>query len=149
DPHRIAAKLNEHRLALVLHNLPAGKWDEGERGIACHPGRTAEFRADVDIAIRYAKALGAPQLNCLLGVKPAGVSTGLAWSTAVDNLRFAADRLASAGIRLLIEPLNPFDTPGFFLSHSRQALELISQVGSDNLFLQYDVYHMQRMEGEL
>jgi hydroxypyruvate isomerase len=146
---QIAAALKANELELVLHNLPAGNWAAGERGIACHPGRSAEFEQGVAQAISYARALGVSQLNCLAGIKPAGVSADEARATLVGNLRFAANELKAQGLRLLIEPVNTFDIPGFFLSRSRQALDLIAETGSDNLFVQYDIYHMQRMEGEL
>jgi len=146
---QLAEKLAAHGLAQVLHNLPAGDWDKGERGIACHPGRTGEFRESVDRAIEYARALGCPQVNCLAGVAPAGVPREKLEETLVENLRFAAPRLKAAGIRLLIEPINTRDIPGFFLTRSGQALDLIGRVGADNLFLQYDIYHMQIMEGDL
>jgi hydroxypyruvate isomerase len=145
----IAEKLQAHRLELVLHNLPPGDWEAGERGIACYPDRVGEFQDSVSTAIRYAKALNVTNLNCLAGITPPGVSRDCARQTLVDNLCFAAGELQAEGMRLLIEPLNTFDTPGFFLSNTRQALELIKDTGSDNLFLQYDIYHMQRMEGEL
>jgi hydroxypyruvate isomerase len=145
----LAARLEEHRLTQVLHNLPAGDWARGERGIACHPDRIQEFRAGVDQAIAYATRLGCSRLNCLSGITPPGISEAQARTTFVDNLRFAAGRLRSADIKLLIEPINTRDIPGFFLRHSAQALDIIAEVGSDNLFLQYDVYHMQIMEGDL
>ncbi|MEW6294513.1 MAG: hydroxypyruvate isomerase [Pseudomonadota bacterium] len=141
--------LTQHGLQLVLHNLPAGDWAAGERGIGCHPGRAAEFRAGVDKAIAYATTLGVKQINCLAGIKPAGVSEADARRTLVDNLKFAAPKLKAAGIKLLIEPINTFDIPGFFLSRTQQALDIIVDTGSDNIFVQYDIYHMQRMEGEL
>jgi hydroxypyruvate isomerase len=146
---QIAEKLDAHRLELVLHNLPAGDWAAGERGIACHPGRSREFEQGVAIAIAYAQALGVKQLNCLAGIVPRGVPTAQAQDVLVANLGFAARRLKDAGIALLIEPINTFDIPGFFLHGTRQALDIIRATGSDNLFLQYDIYHMQRMEGEL
>ncbi len=149
EPEQIADRLRRHQLELVLHNLPAGNWDAGERGIACHPDRVGEFQNGVGTAIRYAKALGVKQLNCLAGIAPAGVPWEKAQQTFVANLRFAADRLQAEGIRLLIEPINTFDIPGFFLSRTQQALEAIKASGSDNVFVQYDIYHMQRMEGEL
>lgn len=149
EVEQIATPLRTHGLQLVLHNLPAGNWDAGERGIACHPGREGEFRAGVDDAIRYAKALQVPQLNCLVGILPAGVSHEAAREVLVNNLRYAAARLKEHGLRMLIEPINSFDIPGFFLTTTRQALELILATGADNLFVQYDIYHMQRMEGEL
>jgi hydroxypyruvate isomerase len=142
-------KLHTNELELVLHNLPAGNWDAGERGIACHPDRVSEFQAGVDEAIRYATALGVKQVNCLAGIKPSPVDADTAHQTFVSNLRFAADKLKSHGIRLLIEPINTFDIPGFFLSRAQQALDVIKDAGSDNIFVQYDIYHMQRMEGEL
>lgn len=146
---QLAALLRQHQLKQVLHNLPAGDWAAGERGIACHPGRVAEFRAGVAQAIEYANALDCPQLNCLAGKLPPGASREEAHATLIDNLRFAAAQLKFHGIRLLVEPINHFDIPGFFLTRTDQALALIDQVGSDNLLLQYDVYHAQRMEGEL
>jgi len=146
---QIAERLKRHQLELVLHNLPSGDWDAGERGIACHPDRVSEFRQGVDDAIRYAQALGVKQLNCLVGIVPPGVHREKAQETAVENLKFAAGKLKDVGIRLLIEPINTFDIPGFFLSHTAQAVDIIRQTGSDNLFVQYDIYHMQRMEGEL
>jgi hydroxypyruvate isomerase len=145
----LAAQLGQHGLKQVLHNLPAGDWAGGERGIACHPNRVEEFRAGVAKAITYAHALDCPQLNCLAGKVPDGVTREQAHATLVANLRFAAAELGKAGIRLLVEPINHFDIPGFFLTRTDQALALIDEVGSDNLLLQYDIYHAQRMEGEL
>ncbi|WP_211461153.1 hydroxypyruvate isomerase [Collimonas silvisoli] len=146
---QIADKLATNGLELVLHNLLAGNWEAGERGIACHPDRVSEFQQGVDDAIRYAKVLGVKQLNCLVGIVPNGVSTELARATVISNLKFAADKLQAEEIRLLIEPINSFDIPGFFLTGTHQALDLIKATGSSNLFVQYDIYHMQRMEGEL
>jgi hydroxypyruvate isomerase len=141
--------LKRNQLQLVLHNLPAGDWAGGERGIACHPERVAEFRSGVDQALTYATALGVKQLNCLAGIQPAGVTDAAARQTLVDNLKFAAPKLKAAGIKLLIEPINSFDIPGFFLNHTQQAIDIIRDAGSDNIYVQYDIYHMQRMEGEL
>jgi len=149
SPDEIAERLNRNRLALVLHNLPPGNWEAGERGIACHPNRVGEFQDGVGKAIAYAKILGAPQLNCLAGIVPQGVTRDAARATFVANLAFAAAKLKAEGIRLLIEPINTFDMPGFFLSGTRQAIDIIDAAGADNAFVQYDIYHMQRMEGEL
>ncbi len=149
DVQEIRDRLTRHKLALVLHNLPAGDWDAGERGIACHPDRVQEFREGVARAISYATALGVSQLNCLAGKTPSGVSAEVLRKTFVENLRFAATELKKAGLKLLIEPINTFDIPGFYLSGTSQALAIMDELGADNLFLQYDIYHMQRMEGEL
>ena len=145
----IKARLDANKLQLVLHNLPAGNWDLGERGIACHPDRVNEFRTGVATAIRYAQTLGVKQLNCLAGKVPTGVSEAQLRETLVANLRFAAAELKTAGLRLLIEPINHFDIPGFYLTRTEQALDILDGVGADNAFVQYDIYHAQRMEGEL
>ncbi len=147
--HDIRQRLQDNGLQLVLHNLPAGDWEAGERGIACLPDRVAEFRSGVGQAIEYASTLGAPQLNCLVGKTPAGVDDALLRSTLVQNLRYAAAELDKAGLKLLVEPINFYDIPGFYLSRSAQTLAVLDEVGADNIYLQYDIYHMQRMEGEL
>lgn len=149
DKNELAGLLKTHGLKQVLHNLPAGHWDGGERGIACHPDRVEEFRAGVDKAIDYATALGCPQVNCLAGKVPAGVTREQAHATFVTNLKFAADKLKKAGLKLLVEPINSYDIPGFFLNYTAQAAAILDEVGSDNLYIQYDLYHAQRMEGEL
>lgn len=149
DKNELAGLLKTHGLKQVLHNLPAGNWDGGERGIACHPDRVEEFRAGVDKAVEYATALGCPQVNCLAGKVPAGVTREQAHATFVTNLKFAAEKLKKAGLKLLIEPINSYDIPGFFLNYTAQAAAILDEVGSDNLYIQYDLYHAQRMEGEL
>jgi len=145
----LAAKLKEFGLTQVLHNLPAGDWAAGDRGIAVDPSRVEEFKKGVDTAIEYAKILGTERINCLAGKVPAGVSQEQARATFVSNLKYAAEKLKAVGIPLLIEPINTYDIPGFFLNYTAQAAEIIDEVGSDNLFIQYDIYHAQRMEGEL
>jgi len=146
---QLADRLAQNKLTQVLHNLPAGDWAGGERGIACHPDRVGEFQDGVGKAIEYAKALGCRQVNCLAGIAPASVDPEEVRATFVSNLRFASDKLGAAGIKLLIEPINIYDIPGFWLSRTQQALDLIRDTGSANLYVQYDIYHMQRMEGEL
>ena len=150
DKHQLAELLNRHKLVQVLHNLPAGDWAKGERGIACHPNRVNEFQDSVEKAIDYATALDCRQVNCLAGLAPAGIAPERLHETFVANLRFAAPKFKAAGIKLLIEPINSIrDMPGFYLDHTQQALDIIGDVGSDNLFVQYDIYHMQIMEGDL
>ena len=145
----IAERLRKHGLTQVLFNLPAGNWEAGERGIGCHPDRVSEFQDGVGRAIDYARALGCTQVNCLAGIVPAGVDASVAHRTLAENLKFAASKLEDAGITLLAEPVNTYDIPGFFLNRSAQAIALFDEVGFSNLKLQYDIYHMQRMEGEL
>ncbi len=149
EKKELADALKKNGLTQVLHNLPAGNWGQGERGIACHPRRVAEFEDGVARAIDYATALGCKQVNCLAGVLPTHLDPHEARETFIRNLQFAAPRLKAAGIKLLIEPINTRDIPGFFLNYTQQALDIITAVGSDNLYLQYDIYHMQVMEGDL
>jgi len=145
----IKQRLDANGLKLVLHNLPAGDWDAGERGIACLPDRTDEFRSGVARAIEYATTLGVPQLNCLAGKAPIGADDKVLRQTFVTNLKFAAAELKKAGLKQLIEPINTYDIPGFYLNRTAQALSILDEVGADNAFVQYDIYHAQRMEGEL
>lgn len=149
DKDMLAEKLHKYGLTQVLHNLPAGNWEKGERGIACIPGREQEFQEGVGKAIEYAKALGCSRLNCLVGLTPAHEPAEKVRETLVKNLRFASEALGKENIRLLIEPLNSQDIPGFHLVHTKEALDLMEEVAHPNLFLQYDVYHMQVMEGNL
>ncbi|MBB1078271.1 TIM barrel protein, partial [Rhodoferax sp. 4810] len=141
--------LQKHHLTQVLHNLPAGNWSKGERGIGVLPDRVGEFQEGVGKAIEYAKALGNTQVNMLSGISPAGIDADVLNKTLVDNAAFAAGELAKNGLRLLLEPINTKDIPGFFLCGTQQALDIISATGSDNIQLQYDIYHMQIMEGDL
>ncbi|HDW5719595.1 TPA: hydroxypyruvate isomerase [Salmonella enterica subsp. enterica serovar Typhi] len=149
DIEVLKRKLRDNNLEHTLHNLPAGDWAAGERGIACIPGREEEFRDGVAAAIRYARALGNKKINCLVSKTPSGFSATEIYDTLVENLRYAANMLAKEDILLLIEPINHFDMPGFHLTGTQQALVLIKDIGSDNIKIQYDIYHMQRMEGEL
>lgn len=149
DAEQIRERLDRCGLPMVLFNLPAGDWARGERGIACHPDRIEEFRAGVHMAIAYAKVLGTKQVNCLAGIRPANLDDALVQRTFIDNLRYAADSLQHAGITLLMEMINTRDVPGFYLNHTAQALAIQTEVGSANLLLQYDLYHMQIMEGDL
>jgi hydroxypyruvate isomerase len=150
ETEQIVGRLQRYDLELALHNFPPGDWAAGDRGMACDPRRIGEFQDSVELALEYAVELGVKRLHCLAGKRPpAVVSQDRVHATYVDNLRFAAQALAPHGIDLLIEPINDRDMPGYFLTHSSQAADIIAECGVPNLFLQYDVYHMQRMEGDL
>jgi hydroxypyruvate isomerase len=149
DKDQLAELLSKHGLTQVLHNLPAGDWDAGERGIACHPDRVGEFQEGVGLAIEYATALNCPQVNCLAGISPKSVTGDRIHSTLLDNLKFAASKLGDAGIKLLIEPINTIDIPGFYITGTQQGRSIINDTGASNLYLQQDIYHMQIMEGNL
>ena len=145
----VAERARAAGVEVVLHNIPAGDAAKGDRGLASLPGRVAEFREGVERAIEYARAAGCPRVNCLAGIASAEAAPELLFETLVENLRFAAARLAAAGMTLLVEPINPRSVPGFFLNTSRQALETIEAAGAPNLMLQYDIFHMQIVEGDL
>jgi hydroxypyruvate isomerase len=149
DKYELANRLKRWNLTQVLHNLPAGNWAAGERGIAILPDRVSEFHRGVFQAIDYATKLGCRQVNCLAGIAPQGGHQARFYETLVNNLRFAAHELSQEGIALLVEPINTRDIPGFFLNGTAQALQLLEDVDSNNVFLQYDIYHMQIMEGDL
>ncbi len=146
---QLAEELDKYGLEQVLYDLPAGDWVSGERGIACLPGREKEFQEGVGLAIDYAKALRCSRLNCIVGITAKGVPIEKIHQTLVENLRFAAIALGKENIRLLVEPLNDQDIPGFYLVHTRDTLQLLEEVNHTNLWIQYDIYHMQIMEGNL
>ena len=145
----LADKLDKYGLELVLHNLPAGDFAAGERGIACLPDRVSKFQEGVGVAIEYAKALRCTRLNCIVGLTPREVPADKVRQTLVDNLRFAATALKKENIQLLVEALNSYDVPGFYLNRTRDVLKLFEEIKHPNLWLQYDIYHMQIMEGNL
>lgn len=146
---QIASLLTENQQQLVLLNAPAGNWQSGDRGIACHPHRIDEFRQGVALAIEYARTLNCNNINILSGILPEDCDYGLAEKTFIDNLQFAAEAAAKAGIQLLAEAINTQDIPGFFLNNSAQAFALFKAIAHPNIKLQYDIYHMQIMEGNL
>jgi hydroxypyruvate isomerase len=144
----VRARLDAAGLEQVLFNLPAGDWAAGDRGIASDPRRVGEFRAGVEVALAYADALGVEQLNCLAGLRLDDVDETAQWSTLVGNVRHAARELRTAGRRLLVEPVNTYDVPGFLLPTTADGLRLIDEVDEPNVLLQFDAYHVQRMEGD-
>ncbi len=144
----IAAQLEQHKLQLILFNLPPGHWDKGERGVACLPDRKDEFRQGLNKALEFAKALNCKRLHCMAG-KPGTVPMEMAWPTFIANLRLAAQEAAKLGITVLVEPLNHFDMPGYLISKSSDGMKALDDAQQPNIKLQYDIYHMQRMEGEL
>ena len=146
DAAEVARRVKDARVEVVLHNLPPGNYAKGERGIACLPGREREFREGIERGVEYAKAAGCPRMNCLAGIAPAD-RTHL--EVLVANLRYAARKLGEAGLQLMIEPINTRSVPGFFLTGSQQAVDVLNAVGEGNAFVQYDLFHMQIMEGDL
>jgi hydroxypyruvate isomerase len=134
-------ELEKNKQQLVLFNLPAGNFAAGDRGIAADPLRQAEFRAGVQLAVAWAKELEVLQLNCPVGKQVNHCSWSDQRQMLLDNITYAAEVLEHSGIRLLIEPLNHLDVPGFLLNTTAQVLDLINQIDHSNIYLQYDMYH--------
>ena len=159
DVSELKSRLTGNGLQQVLFNAPPGgvdrasisaAWDNaGDRGTACIPGREAEFRAGVALALDYAEVLDCPRIHLMAGLLPAGVSREAAQATYVGNLRWAAAQAAACGREVLIEPINPRDIPGFFLNRQDQAHQIVANVGAANLKVQMDLYHAQIVEGDL
>lgn len=145
----VADALAKLGLTFVQFNCPMGDFPAGERGIACLPGREEDFRASIALTIEYAQALGCGQVNCIAGLTPAGTDADAVEAVLVENLKYAARRLADAGVRLQIEAVNPLDNPGTFLTTTEQFERIYDRVGDENLYLQYDFYHMQIVQGDL
>jgi hydroxypyruvate isomerase len=146
---QLAELLDRHGLQQVLFNAPPGDWDASERGLACLPGRQAEFQAGIAQAIEYARALKCPRIHVMAGLLPAGLSREAAQACYVANVRDAAERAAPHDIRILLEPINGRDMPGFFLSQQAQAHALVAEIGAANVQVQMDLYHCQIVEGDL
>lgn len=146
----IREALKRNHLEQVLFNLPAGDWAAGERGIAALPNRVQEFRDGVEQALHYARATDCRKLHAMAGKLPPGAARHAYLETLLDNLCFAADAVAPHGIDILIEPINSrVDIPGYLLDSTQLAMELITRAHRPNLKLQFDIYHMQIMEGDL
>lgn len=146
---QIAEKLQANGLSQALFNMPPGDWDAGDRGMACIAERRSEFQDGVSKAIDYAKALGCPSIHAMAGLAPSGATRADLTATYVENLQFAGQEAEKAGLTVMIEAINSRDMPGFFLNTSEQALDILRAVGSASVKFQYDIYHMQIMEGDL
>ncbi len=149
EAREIAARLRAHGLQQVLFNAPPGDWDAGERGLACLPGRAAEFRAGLHRALDYAQALACPRLHVMAGLIPDGASFESLRPVYLGNLRWAAQQAAACGVELLIEPINPRDMPRYFLNRQQQAHDVLAEVAAPNLKVQMDLYHCQIVEGDV
>lgn len=148
-PQALAEALRAHGLEQALMNMPPGRWDAGDRGLACLPGREAEFWDHAHTALRYAQATGCKRLHAMAGRVPEGVPAAELTAVFVENLRRACDLLAPHGITVLIEPLNERDNPGYFLNRQAQAHAIVQQARRANLKVQMDFYHCQISEGDL
>jgi 2-dehydrotetronate isomerase len=158
EPAELASRLQAHGLQQVLFNAPPGgtdrdsiarAWDAGDKGIACLPGREAEFRQGFELALRYAEVLACPRVHVMAGLVPAERTREELRAGYVAQLRWAAQAAAQAGVRVLIEPINTRDIPGFFLNRQDHAHELLDEIGEPNVQVQMDLYHCQVVEGDV
>ena len=149
EPREIAVRLKVNGLQQVLFNAPPGDWDAGERGLACLPGREAEFRAGIGQALDYAAALDCPRIHVMAGLLPVGTQRETLYPTYINQLRWAAQEAAKQGVEVLIEPINTRDIPGFFLNRQDHAHQVVKDVSASNLKVQMDLYHCQIVEGDL
>jgi hydroxypyruvate isomerase len=143
----LRSRLSAAGLELVLINSPAGDRSRGERGFACVPGKVGVFRDGVLQALDYAAALDCRLIHVMAGTPPPGTPYDTALALYAVNLAWAAERAVAAGIRLVIEPLNPIDVPGYLLNTQEQGAAIVEAIGRDRLALQFDIYHCQTAQG--
>jgi 2-dehydrotetronate isomerase len=136
-------------IEIALFNLPPGDWEKAERGLAAMPGREADFAEALDKAICYAVPLGCKRLHMMAGIPGGDADLAQCRATYVSNLKYAAPKLADAGIMGLIEPINTRDIPGYFINYQQDGHDVLANVGADNLMVQMDFYHVQIMEGDI
>ena len=158
DASEIKSRLEHNGLKQVLFNASPGgtdrasisaAWDNGDRGVACIPGREHEFKAGVALAIEYALALDCPRIHAMAGLVPENTTRAAVRDTYIANLKYAAAQAANHGLDVLIEPINRRDMPTFFLNHQDDAHALIAQIGAPNVKVQFDLYHCQIVEGDV
>lgn len=150
EPAEISRRLTANGLQWALFNAPPGRWEAGERGIASLPGRQEEFDAGISRAMEYIAAGGCRRVHVMAGLLPPGTDRSRHLDEYIGNIARAAERLAEVDATVLIEPINTrVDVPGYLLDSTRLALECIQAADRPNIRLQYDVYHMQIMEGDL
>ncbi len=142
-------RLQDHGLQQALFNAPPGDWDAGERGLACLPGREAEFRDGFAKALDYAAALSCPRVHVMAGIAPGSADVKELQKIYEANLHWAAEAAQPAGVDVLIEPINTRDMPGYFLNQQEAAHQLVQGLGAPNLKVQFDLYHCQVMEGDV
>ena len=145
----IRRRLQANGLVQALFNLPPGNWAAGERGLACLPGRQPEFREGVKRALDYAEALDCRLVHCMAGLVPPNVPPVTAGAIYAANLAWAAEQAQQAGVKVVIEPINHRDMPGYFLHTQAQGAAFVDAIGRDRLGLQFDVYHVQVTEGDI
>ncbi len=144
---RLLRLLHNNNLSMVLINMPAGNWAQGERGLAIYPERREEFKEALNMSIQYAFALKSPNIHCMAGILSPEQSREEARKVFIENLKYAGRKFAALGLTLLIEPINPYDMPGYFLTDIHDAVKIIKEVNLPNVRLQFDFYHIERIHG--
>ena len=145
----VARAIADAGVEVVLFNMPAGDFAAGDRGMANDPSRTDDFRKSLTQAMEYAAAIKPMTMNCMAGKTLPDVSVSEQRKALIANLRLAADAAAERGIRMVTEPLNPYDAPGFFLPKPSDGFSVVMEAGHPNLAVEYDIYHAQRTEGNI
>lgn len=145
----VARALRDNGLHLIQFGLPRGNIERGDRGVGNDPDRRAEFREGLAWAVDFALAVGCPLLTCPVGNALANVPLSHQWDTLAENLKYAGDSVREGDLTILVEPLNPYDHPGSLMTTMRQAYDLIQRVDTPNVRIMCDIYHMQRVEGNL
>ncbi len=141
----VAATLTKTKLQMLGLNTIKGDAEKGENGLCALPDRITDARASIDQAIEYAHAISTPNVHLMAGVA-SGAQADIAF---LDNLRYATAKAKPLGITILIEPLNPYDAPGYYLNNTAQAEAIIQTIATDNLKLMFDCYHVQVIEGDV
>ncbi|MDP6969666.1 MAG: TIM barrel protein [Gammaproteobacteria bacterium] len=147
-----AAEVNAVRadagIPQVLFNTSAGDWQAGERGMACHPDKAADFRASLQQALHYACVLNTPLVHTMAGLLPTELELVEAEQVYVENMIWAAKEAAKAHVILTMEAINPIDMPGYMLTTQEQAANLLARIAAVNVKLQFDFFHCQKYQGD-
>jgi hydroxypyruvate isomerase len=149
DANEIAVRLRDNGLKQALFNAPPGNFNLGERGIASIPGREDEFKRSIELALQYANALACPIIHVMAGLVRPEEDRAVYYSTYLKNLAYAAQQATVHGVTVVIEPINPRDMPGYFISRQQEAHQVCREVGLANLKVLMDLYHCQIVEGDL
>ena len=149
DLGRVESAVKDAGLEVALFNFDAGDMPNGDRGLVSDPERKQEFRDNVPVALELARSVGCPRLNALMGLELDEVDTEEQLDLARDNIGWAADQAAEHGIEVMIEAVNTFENGPYLLHTTRAAADFVDSVARENVKLQYDAYHMQRMEGDV
>ena len=149
DAQVLAQCLQDNGLQQVLFNAPPGDWHQGDRGLACLPGRQSEFKTSILQALEYAVTLNCPRIHVMAGVTDVDTAPIATEQTYLNNIAWAAEKAALVGREVLIEPINTRDMPGYFLNYQAQAHQIVQRIGLPNVKVQMDLYHCQIMEGDL